>query len=257
MSFITIICLLAAGAISGFINVIAGGGSLFTLPALIFFGLPPTVANATNRVGVLVQALISVIAFKQEGISRFKYSFFLAISSTVGATIGVSMALIVKDSAFQLILSVIMLIVLGLILWNPAGRISDGKERVEFKHKMICFTAFFFVGIYGGFIQAGVGLIIIATLTSIHNISLLKTNCIKLTVVLIYTSVAVAMFAMNGKINWLYALVLSIGYAIGGWFSTKLSVKKGDKWIKKILIISVLIMAFKLSGLWDKILTLF
>ncbi|MCK5683122.1 sulfite exporter TauE/SafE family protein [bacterium] len=257
MTFISIFCLLIAGAIAGFINVMAGGGSLLTLPALIFFGLPPTVANATNRVGILVQTLFSVAAFKKEGLSKFKYSFFLAISSTTGAAIGASIAMKVKDATFQLILSGVMLIVLGLILWNPAGRISHGKERVEFKHKMICFTAFFFVGIYGGFIQAGVGLIIIVTLTSIHNISLLKTNCIKVTVILIYTPVAVVLFAMNGKINWMYAAVLSTGYAAGGWIASRLSIKKGDKWIKKFLIVAVLIMSFKLSGLFDKIITLF
>ena len=119
-------------------------------------------------------------------------------------------------------------------------------ERITGKHFWLSMVAFFFVGLYGGFIQAGVGFIILVLLSSINQFSLVKSNAVKVSVVLIYSLAAVAVFAYNESINWKYGLILSIGNAAGGWVMSRWSVDKGDKFVKKVLIIMVLAMAIKL-----------
>jgi uncharacterized membrane protein YfcA len=102
------------------------------------------------------------------------------------------------------------------------------------------------VGIYGGFIQAGVGFIMLLILSSLNNISLVKSNAIKVTVVLMYTIVAVGIFAYNDKINWTIGLVLALGNSLGGWFASRWSVDKGDGLVRKFLVVMVIAMAIKL-----------
>ena len=136
-----------------------------------------------------------------------------------------------------------------LVIYMILQRKSSEKklmERLTGKHFWLGIVAFFFVGIYGGFIQAGVGFIMLLFLSSINHYSLVKSNAIKVFVALIYSVAAVAIFSYNDAINWKYGLVLSIGNATGGWIMSRWSVNKGDKFVKKALIIMVLAMAVKL-----------
>jgi len=84
--------ILLAGLTGGFLNTVAGGGSLITLPVLIFMGLPSSVANATNRVAIILQTIFAVSGFKSKGVSTFPYSLYLGISALFGATIGARLA---------------------------------------------------------------------------------------------------------------------------------------------------------------------
>ncbi|OHB48838.1 MAG: integrase, partial [Planctomycetes bacterium GWF2_40_8] len=161
------------GIIAGFINTIAGGGSLLTLPILIFLGLPTAVANGTNRLAIMTQCLFAVIGFKRKGVSNFKLSLLLSVPALIGAIIGAQIAVDLSDILFKRVLAIIMLLVLGLILWNPrqnVGRLMSSGLN----HFIITMIAFFFIGIYGGFIQVGVGFIIIAALTTIKGLNLVE-----------------------------------------------------------------------------------
>ena len=119
-------------------------------------------------------------------------------------------------------------------------------EKISGKRLWISIILFFFVGIYGGFIQAGVGFIILLILSSVNNLSLVKSNAVKVMVVLIYTFSSVAIFAYNDLIDWKTGLVLAIGNATGGWFASRWSVNKGDGLVRRFLIVMVVIMAIKL-----------
>ena len=123
---------------------------------------------------------------------------------------------------------------------------QDVGERMDRKHIFIGILSFFFIGIYGGFIQAGVGFIIIAALTSINKFSLVKTNSAKVFVVMIYTLAALIIFIIEGKVDWGYGIVLAIGNSTGSWTASRLSVKKGDKWIKWFIVVTVVALAIKL-----------
>ena len=246
MDFFEVLLILAVGLIAGFINTVAGGGSLISLPVLIFLGLPSAVANATNRVAIFSQNIFGVAGFKSKGISEFRYSLILGISALFGAIIGAKIAVDIRGELFNKILAVVMIIVVFLTISGKAKPRHDGGENNSLKARIIGVTSFFFVGIYGGFIQAGVGFLIIAVLTSIHSFSLVKTNSIKMFVVLVYTVAALAVFIYEGKINWLYGGVLAVGNSTGAWFASRWSVEKGDKVIKVFLVITVVALAIKL-----------
>lgn len=241
-----LVLLVFIGIIAGAINIVAGGGSLLTLPMLIFLGLPPNVANGTNRIAIIIQNIFAVSGFKSKGVSSFPYSIYLAISATLGAILGALWAVDIKGELFNKILAVIMVIIVIYMVIKRRTSTEELVERLTGRHFWLGIIAFFFVGIYGGFIQAGVGFIMLLFLSGINRFSLVKSNAIKVFVALIYSISAVAVFAYNDMINWKYGLVLSMGNAAGGWFMSRWSVKKGDGLVKIFLIIMVTAMAVKL-----------
>ncbi|MDW7712386.1 MAG: TSUP family transporter, partial [Deferrisomatales bacterium] len=119
--------LFGAGLVAGTINVVAGGGSFLTLPVLIFVGLPPTIANATNRVGVLLQNVGAVWGFHRHGVLDWRSVAWAAFPAALGSLLGTWAALRVGDEAFQRILAFLMIAVTLWSLWNPLrGRAAKG-----------------------------------------------------------------------------------------------------------------------------------
>ena len=243
---VEIIVLIGVGFIAGAINTLAGGGSLLTLPILIFLGLPPNIANGTNRIAILFQNVFTTAGFKSKGVVTFPFSIYLGISALFGSLIGAQIAVDIKGDTFNKILAVIMVIVVIYMVFQSKTKQQSIIEKTSGKQLWFSIFLFFFIGIYGGFIQAGVGFIILLVLSSVNNLSLVKSNAIKVTVVLIYTISAVVVFAYNDKINWKVGLTLAIGNSIGGWIASRWSVKKGDGLIRKFLIVMIVFMAIKL-----------
>ncbi len=238
--------LAAIGFIAGVINTMAGGGSLLTLPMLIFMGLPPAVANGTNRIGIFIQSITSVAGFKSKGITPNAFGVYLGLSALVGSVIGAQIAVDIKGETFNKILAIVMVVVVVFMVFKPKVKIEDLIERTQGKYLWLSVLAFFFIGIYGGFIQAGVGIFILLALTSINYMGLVKANAVKVLVVFIYTIGALVIFIYNKQIDYLYGLVLAFGNASGGWIASRWSVKKGDGIVKIFLIIMVIAMAIKL-----------
>lgn len=243
---VEILVLIVVGFIAGVINTMAGGGSLLTLPILIFLGLPPNVANGTNRIAILFQNVFTTAGFKSKGVKTFPFSIYVGISALFGAILGAQLAVDIKGETFNKILAIIMVVIVFYMVLKSKNKSIATLEKTTGKQLWISVVLFFFVGVYGGFIQAGVGFIMLLILSSVNNISLVKSNAIKVTVALIYTVAAVAVFAYNDKINWRIGLTLAVGTALGGWFASRWSVKKGDEIVRKFLIVMVVIMAIKL-----------
>ncbi|MGB5403307.1 MAG: sulfite exporter TauE/SafE family protein [Robiginitalea sp.] len=238
--------LVGVGFVVGFINTVAGGASLISLPVLIFLGLPPAVANGTNRVAIVLQTAIAVAGFKSKGVSTFPFNIYLGISALVGSVIGAYIAVDIKGETFNRILAIIMVVVVLIIIFKPKVNVAELEERITGKYLWIGILAFFFIGIYGGFINAGIGFIIIIFLHYVHRLSLVRTNATKVAVVFIYTLAALVVFALNDKVIWKVGLVLALGNGLGAWFSSRISVDKGDGYIKIFLVGMVLVMAVKL-----------
>lgn len=238
--------LVLIGIIVGFVNVISGGGSLITMPILMFFGLNHTMANASSRLGNMAQNIFALAGFKSKGVKYSKYTYFLGISSAIGAVIGAYMALEITAKTFNKLLAFVMLIVVVYTIFGSKFNIENHIERISKKHKIYGIITFFFIGIYGGFIQAGTGLLIMAALSLINKFSFVKINTFKVVVVLFYLSVAFGIFVYKGQVNWLYGGSLAFGMSIGGWLSSRWSFEKGDEWIRRFMIVSVLALAIKL-----------
>ena len=234
------------GLVTGVINTLAGGGSLVTLPMLIFLGLPPSVANGTNRIAILIQSIVTNAGFRSKGINTYPFSIYFGISATIGAILGAQLAVEIDGELFNRILAIIMVVVVAYLVFNRKAKLEDVVERVSGKHLWTSIILFFFVGIYGGFIQAGVGFLMLLVLSGINRFSLVKSNALKIVITGIYTVFAVIIFVINDKVNWEYGLILAAGNAAGGWFASRWSVSKGDGLVKVFLVIMVIIMAIKL-----------
>ncbi len=243
--------ILVTGIAAGFLNTLAGGGSLLTMPVLIFLGLPSAMANGTNRIALMAQNIVAVTNFRRKGFFDWKLSLMLGIPAVLGSVLGANLAISLPDRIFNKILAVVMLLVLGLILWQPQKKLAGAGGNLSSKRKLAAVITFFFVGIYGGFIQAGVGFIIIASLTVITGMSLVRINSIKVFVVAIYMLSSLAIFVYSGQVDWVLGLTLAVGNGLGGWLGSNFAVSRGDKWIRVFLVIAVTLMAAKLLGLFE------
>ena len=248
-NFFHVLLLFVTGIAAGFLNTVAFGGSLLALPVLIFLGLPTTVANGTNRIAIFCQNFSAIVGFRRKGVSDFGYSILLAIPAVIGAAIGATIAVDIRDAVFNLILAAVMITMLVLTLINPTERLKDRMESNDTRSKIISMVVFFFIGIYGGFIQAGVGLLVITALRLLTGIDLVRTNAIKVFVIFFYTVVALGIFIIKDKVNWYLGPTLAIGNACGAWLGSHWAVEKGDKWIKVVLIVAVVAFAIRLVWL--------
>ncbi len=245
---ITAYCIIfAVGLFAGVVNTLAGGGSLLTLPVMIFLGLPASVANGTNRIAIWIQCVSAVWGFKQKGISNFKTCLWLSIPAVIGAIAGAQFSVEIPDAWFQTILAIVILLVVGLIVWKPRVK-PDASANYAINY-WLASPVFLAIGFYGGFIQAGVGYLLMAAFATICRFDLVTTAAAKVFTVAVYTTFAVLVFIVNDEINWWFALYLSLGNGIGGYLGTALAHKHGETLIRWILIITASIMALKLLGI--------
>jgi uncharacterized membrane protein YfcA len=238
------IWLFLIGIASGYLNVMAGGGSTLALPMLIFMGLDSALANGTNRIAILIQNISAVWSFRRLDMHEFKTSFSLSLWTLPGAIAGAFLATKISDEWFQRILAVIMIGVI-ISMFIPLARKNGPSQSTSPTSKYI-YPALFFIGLYGGFIQVGVGFLFMAALYHFMQMDLVRVNMHKVFIVLIYTIPAILIFFWTGNVAWLPGLVLGLGSAVGGWAAAHSSLKGGEKIIRILLIVAIVIMILKL-----------
>lgn len=238
-----LIVLFAAGFVSAIINTIAGGGSFLTVPLLIFMGLPPTVANGTNRLGVFMQSLSGINKFRSYGMFPWKLGIRISIPATAGALLGAYLATIVSDDAFKKYFAVFMVLMTLLTFLKPKVAKRDFSDiQLSPAKWALVYVLFFFVGIYGGFIQAGVGFLFLAAMVMTGS-DLVTGNALKLFVVMVFTLFALIVFIINGKVDFFLGFILAAGSTLGAVVGAKLSVKRGEKFVRKFVVAAVIIFA--------------
>ncbi len=240
-----LLLLFTVGMLTGFINILAGGGSLLTLPVLIFLGLPASVANGTNRIAILIQNFVAISSFHRFKVLPWKMGFYAAFPALAGSLLGASLAIDIPDAMFKRILALVMVVVLLVIIIDPSRRITVKEGEMTTARKFAFAVAFFAIGLYGGFIQAGVGFLII-TAALFAGFDMVATNALKVLVVFLFTVLALGVFVYHGKVNLLLGLGLGAGNATGAWIATHFAVKKGHAWVRGFVIIMVIVFAIKL-----------
>lgn len=234
------------GFIAGFINTLAGGGSILTLPAMILVGLDPTVANATNRLGIVLSAFSAAAGFKSKKVSVMPFSLYIGLAATIGAVLGAMIAVDFDKKLFNRVLAIIMILIVALMAVQPRIKKVIDQERLTGKSLWLSLIVFLVLGVYGGFINAGMGLLMILWLNIFNGMNLIRTNATKVLVTAIYTSAALVVFIWNDLIDWFIGLLLAFGNMVGGWMAARLSVRKGEGFIRTALIIMVALMAIRL-----------
>ena len=241
--------LLAVGLAAGFMNVVAGGGSLLTMPLLIFLGLPESTANGTARVAIFVQNFSAVLKYRKEGRLDLALAGRMLLPALMGALLGAYLASQISDDGFRNILGWVMLVAALLVAANPrpamerAGAAADrqlGWQRV--------WPVLMAIGFYGGMIQAGVGYLILASFTFVLGMPLLEANIMKVLVVFAYTPIALTIFFVEGMVDLLLGIVLAVGQAAGGWIGAAVALERGAGLIRGLLVVAVILSGVKLLG---------
>jgi uncharacterized membrane protein YfcA len=236
--------LVLAGVVAGALNVIAGGGSFLTLPILIFMGLPATVANGTNRVGIFFQNVGAVWGFHRNRLMDWKSILWAALPASLGAVAGTVLALSIGDAAFRKVLAFLMIAVTLWTLWDPLAKKDPSSRKGSVRLPVLAF-GFFLTGVYGGFVQAGVGFLVLAA-TTMAGLDLVRGNAVKVLSILAFTIVSLAIFVSQGKVLWLPGLVLAVGTFLGGQLGVRFTVLKGHSWVKRVVTITIVVFAVKL-----------
>jgi len=238
------IILIVIGLTAGIINTLAGGGSNLSLPALMMFGLPADIANATNRVSVLIQSITATRGFyKHDKIdsTSVKDSFFpLLIGGLVGA---ITASYLNVELLKPLLLGTMISVSLWVVIKSDTKTEEQNKRKSCYDSKL-ALLATFAAGFYGGFIQAGVGFVLIATFVGALNYDLLRANAMKVVATVIFTSIALMVFIFRDQVAWLPGILLGIGSMIGAQIAVRFAVDVKAKTLK----IMVLVMTFFVSA---------
>lgn len=242
---IELILLLITGIATGFLNVMAGGGSMLSVPVMIFLGLPSTVANATNRIAILPQNISAVIAFYRKGFSNFRLSLSLAACTIPGTIVGAYIASRIPNDQFNGILAIIMLMVL-IVMSLPEAKTIESQSSPSRKRTIIGHALMVLIGFWGGFIHIGVGFLLMPVLNRVMQLDLITTNSHKVFIVLCYTTFALIVFASQLELVWVYGIALAVGTTLGGWIAANFQITKGVKTIKWTLNLVILIFIIKL-----------
>ena len=224
------------GFAAGFINTLAGSGSLLTLPILILLGLPANVANGTNRVGVVMQNIVAVATFRQRGALPLAGSWKLIVPSVAGAVLGAGLAVDLDEALLRRAIGVLMIVLIVVMLLKPERFIAEHLAPRE-PRLYVEVPLFIVIGIYGGFIQVSVGLFLIAGLVLGAGYNLVAANALKNLIVLVFTAAALAVFIINDQVQWTLGLLLGSGQAVGAWVAAHFAVKRGAEFVRWAVVV--------------------
>jgi len=236
MEPLTAAILLVAGFVAGIVNALAGGGSFITLTALVVAGgLTVDVANGTNRVAIALQSLATFLTFRKAGHSELRLVARLSPATVAGAVVGAGLSLDVPRDIFENIVGLAMLGMMVLVLARPK-RFLEGAARPPRLGLGPADLAFFVIGLYGGFLQAGVGIFLLFGLVGLAGRDLVAANVAKVVLALVFTVPALVVFASQGAVDWLPGIVLALGTAAGGVVGAKVALKGGAPAVRWVLL---------------------
>ncbi len=257
MEWYMYLAVIAAGLFAGFVNTLAGSGSLITLPLLMFLGLPANIANGTNRVGVFVQGIVSSLSFRKQKLYEDKGSLWMIVPAVAGSLLGSLVAVKINERIMELLIGGLLVFMFFIILYKPEQWVRDHALAITPGRRWLVSVIFFFIGIYGGFIQAGVGFFLLAALVLGAGLGLTKANAHKVLIVTSLTAIALTVFIISGQVKYMYGIVLAIGQGAGGWLGSRVAVSWGPRVVRVILLVAIMASAMKLTGLFDLVVRLF
>lgn len=249
MTTLEVVALIVSGVFVGFINTLAGGGTVISLSLFMFMGLPADIANGTNRIAVILQNLTSTSSFRHQKLLDTSKSLKLAIPTVIGSVIGAQLSVQIDEATFRRALGLVMLMMIFFILVNPDKWIKGQEALKAKKMSVVQVVLFFFIGVYGGFVQVGVGYFLLAGIVLGAGYDLVRANAIKGFIVLIYTLFALVVFIVNDKVNWQFGLIHSIGNVTGAFIASRYAFTWGAAFIRWFIIVLILIISADLFEL--------
>lgn len=243
--------LVVAGVAVSFINSVSGGGSILSLPLLMGLGLPAAEANGTNRLGVWVGSLGAVTGFRRHGFFQPDLIVKVGIPGLAGSLFGALTGVFLPDALFRPVLGLVILWVVFETVRTRRRNLPVREGSATLRSGFVPFLAYAAIGFYGGFLQAGVGLLMMYGFSRLGNLNLLETNALKVANNVLMASLSVGVFALFGKIAWGMALAFAAGNLAGGFLGSVIQVHKGEGFIRAFVAVSGTLVAAKL--LWEGI----
>jgi len=238
--------IVGAGMVAGYINTLAGSGSLLTLPLLIFIGLPPGVANGTNRVAIFFQSLVGAAGLKKQARLKWETAVGLGIPSIAGSVAGALLALAIPGKSMERAIGLLLILMFFLVLFKPDVWLRERPASKYMSHLWVRTAVFFLIGAYGGFVQAGVGFFLLGGLVLGAGLDLVRANAVKNFLVFLYTPFALVVYIMAGQVDYKAGLILSAGSVTGAWLGTRTALSWGPVFVRYVLLVAVLASAIQL-----------
>jgi uncharacterized membrane protein YfcA len=240
-----------SGIFVGFINTLAGGGTIISMSLFMMLGLPPVVANGTNRIPVILQNLVSVVTFYRDKKLNLKKAIYCAIPVAIASLIGSNLSIMIDDTLFMFFFVAIMLVMLALMFINPNAWLKGNVSKQNAPISLLQFFFYFLIGIYAGFIHIGMGYFLLAVLVLMGGFDLLRANAIKSFIVLFYTPFSLIVFIYYGKVNYEFGLIHAIGNMIGAYIASKWAVKWGMNFIRWLVVVFIIISCLHVLRIVD------
>lgn len=253
MTFTLIIILIISGIVVGFINTLSAGGTTISIALYLALGIPAQTTNAINRVGVLIQNGFASAVFYRKHVINYRDIFLYALPVMLGSFIGSLLAIRIDETVFNICFAAVLLMMI-IFLCFDRKKTTRTEKVFSLKNYLTAFPLFMVAGFYGGFVQAGTGFLLIAVISSVLGYDLVKTTAAKNTIMFLYTIVALMVFTLRANIEikyWIYGLIHSVGNVIGSYIATHYALKKGNKFVKIVIIFVIILTALNLLGIID------
>lgn len=251
MNIFDAILLIGSGVLVGFINTLAGGGTIISLSVFMLLGLPPITANGTHRIAATLQTMTSSATFFRKKKLDIRQGLILSIPVVAGSLLGAMIAVEINEQLFKRLVAVVMLGMLFFILYKPQlwlkGRVTDTITTTRWWHYLL----FFLIGIYGGFIHVGVGYFLIIGTVMGLGYDLVRSNALKVFIVFIYTPITLLVFLWKGQADWGFGLVHAIGNVLGAWLAARYAVEWGAGFVRWVIVVVIVVSSGQLLGIFD------
>lgn len=238
----TVAILIGSGLMVGFINTLAGGGTIISLSLFMMLGMPPALANGTNRLAVVFQTFTSSMGFLRHKVLDIRMATRLGIPCVIGSMLGTWIAIDIPARTFEVVLAVSMVFMLVFVIYKPVRWLHGVVSRSGEKPSWWLLVIFFLIGIYGGLIYVGVGYYLLAAIVLGAGCDLLRANAIKVWIVLLYVPFNLILFMMAGQVDYTYGLVHAIGNIGGAWLATRYAITWGVNFVRWVLVAVVLLV---------------
>jgi len=246
MELITVIILFIGGLFSGIINTIVGGGSLISVPLLITSGLPAHLAIGTNRFAMVFNTGVGAIDYHRKVKYKIKLALFLTVFASIGSYLGANIVLQIDEKILKYIIGILMLIMGGIIFYKKKLGLEERKINLTKRNYILITILSFLLGIYGGFYGAGISTMFTFAFALFLGISLIKSAGITMFIVSILSIIAVSVFLINMKIDFLFGIILAISFIAGAKIGVRLALKAGNVWIRRLFMFLVVISSIRL-----------